>query len=262
MICPNCDNSVKTNETSFQCDACQKHLHAKCIGLSENDVKMTRSKSKSIKLICNSCEKNLNALSDLKSLISNIRAEFTSSLDDLKTTFQQQINDLKSMINNHHQPNPAQPNFEDVVQEVVERQKRSKNVMIYNVPEQPETMSRDERLMSETTDISNILQVASNDVNIANIRLQRLDKFIPGRCRPIKVFLQSEVEVLNIVRGAKNLSTRDIYKNVRLSFDKTPKQLGNLKLLKSQMLERINNGETGLKIRHFNGVPRIIRHLN
>ena len=53
------------------------------------------------------------------------------------------------MINNHHQPKPAQPNFEDVLQEVVERQKQSRNVMIYNVPKQPETMPRNQRLMSE-----------------------------------------------------------------------------------------------------------------
>ena len=131
--------------------------------------------------------------------------------------------------------------------------------MIYNVPQQPETMFRDGRLMSETSDISNILQVASNDVNTANIRLQRLGKFIPGRYRPIKVFLQSEVEVLHIVRGKKKISAPEIlfYKNVRLSFDKTPKQFENLNLLKSQILEKINNGETGLTIRHFNGVPRI-----
>lgn len=41
-----------------------------------------------------------------------------------------------------------------------------------------------------------------------------------------------------------------------LSFDKTPKQLQYQKELKLELEERKNNGETNIKVKHFNGSPK------
>ena len=88
MSCSCCSINIKSNECKVHCDACHKPIHTKCIGLSENDLIITRSKSKSPKTICNSCDKNLAAFSGLKTLISDLRNELSSALDNLKTTLE------------------------------------------------------------------------------------------------------------------------------------------------------------------------------
>ena len=88
MICRICEQIIKSHESNVPCDTCRNPVHHKCVGLSESDIKMTRSKSKSVKIICNSCDKNLSVVSDIKSLTGSLRSEFASSLEDLKNTFQ------------------------------------------------------------------------------------------------------------------------------------------------------------------------------
>ena len=123
-------------------------------------------------------------------------------------------------------------------------------------------MSRDDRSAADMDTVSTILNVADTDSNINNIRVQRLGKYSQGRCRPVKVLLTSEEEVFHFLRGAKNLNNSVQHKTIRMSSDKTPKQLQYLKMLQTQFQERRNNGEEGLRIRHYNGVPLIERHLN
>ena len=149
---------------------------------------------------------------------------------------------------------------EDVVQEVLERQKWSKNVIIFKVPEQPKTMSGAEHPASELRTISEILHITDKDTYVSNLHVQRLGKFYKTRSRPIKI-LSSESEVLNVIRGAKNVANNTPYNNIRLYFDRTPKQREYYKLMRSQLIERTNKGETNFKIKYFNCVPHIVRNL-
>ena len=256
--CGNCSGNIRTNASTIQCDACQSSIHTHCVGggLTEQDITVTRSKSKAFKLVCNSCERNMSFFKDLKMLITDLRAEFTSSIESLKYELEEQINSAKSIIN--QQP-PMSQSFEDVVQEVLERQKRSSNIIVFNVPEHAESIPRSEGLDKDKRFVSEVLNSVDHEYDYANFHCQRLGKFNASRITPIKVFLNSEQDVSNIIRKAKNLITTEQYKNIRLSYDRTPKQLDFYKQLKQEMNDRIRQGETNLKIRYYNGSPRIVR---
>ena len=99
------------------------------------------------------------------------------------------------------------------------------------------------------------------DPNFDNSDLQcfRFEKFQNSHIRPVKVTVKSQQDVLNIIRKATSLNSSDQHKDVRLSFDRTPKQLVLYRQLKQQLEDRIKKGETNLKIRYYNGTPRIVR---
>ena len=98
--CGNCNHNIKASTPNLKCDACQTSLHPHCVadGLTEQELMITRSKSKSIKVVCNSCEHNMSSFRDLKSPLSDLRSEFTASIDNLKRNLQDQIDSVKSTL--------------------------------------------------------------------------------------------------------------------------------------------------------------------
>lgn len=80
--CLNCFLGGKTN---INCNCCQGRLHLSCTGLSENDIKMTKASSKSIKVLCNTCNDKL--FKDLKFLVASIQADFKVTITSLKKEF-------------------------------------------------------------------------------------------------------------------------------------------------------------------------------
>ena len=48
------------------------------------------------------------------------------------------------------------------------------------------------------------------------------------------------------------------FKNIKISFDRTPRQQEVYKQLKAQLNDRLVKGESNLKIRYFNGTPKIV----
>ena len=98
--CGNCSYNIKASTPNLKCDACQTSLHPHCVsdGRTEQELMITRSKSKSIKVVCNSCEHNMSSFRDLKSPLSDLRSEFTASIDNLKRNLQDQIDSVKSTL--------------------------------------------------------------------------------------------------------------------------------------------------------------------
>ncbi|KAJ3653479.1 hypothetical protein Zmor_012728 [Zophobas morio] len=175
---------------------------------------------------------------------------------------QQQIIEIKAVLD-EKQPQSVQgsPILEEVVQEVLERNKRSRNIIIYNVPEQASANnSKDERLENEKTIISEILNVTHNSTDPSEViqSFQRLGRYNKARIRPLRVILRNDTDVLNIIRGTKNLQNHGGFTNIRISFDRTPRQLEMYQQLRQQLETRTASGETNLKIRYVNGTPRIV----
>ncbi|KAJ3666212.1 hypothetical protein Zmor_001665 [Zophobas morio] len=256
--CGNCNIILKSNTAGIHCDACQAPIHIHCVGggLTEQDIKVTRSKSKSIKVVCNTCERNMASFGDLKSLINDLRNEWTTAINNLKLEVQEQINTIQSSLN--EQKSSSTPDFETVVQEVLERQKRGSNIIVYNLPEHPASIPKLERLANDKQNISNLINSLDDTVDTSNPNCFRLGKFSELRARPIKVVLQSEEDVFKLIRKAKNLSTTQEFKNIRIPFDRTPKQQELYNQLKKKLKDRIEQGESNLKIRYRNGTPTIV----
>ena len=55
-----------------------------------------------------------------------------------------------------------------------------------------------------------------------------------------------------------NLIDDSQFKNIKVSFDRIPRQQEVCKQLKGQVNVRLGKGESNLKIRYFNGTPKIV----
>nr|CAH7719388.1 unnamed protein product [Callosobruchus chinensis] len=81
----------------------------------------------------------------------------------------------------------------------------------------------------------------------------RLGKQTGAKIRLIRVTCNIEQQVSDIVRNAGKLMNSRFKNKVFVATDRTPKQLAYFMELKDQLEERMDAGESDLKIRHFNG---------
>ncbi|KAJ3660015.1 hypothetical protein Zmor_011672 [Zophobas morio] len=243
-LCNNCGKA--TNNNHIQCDGCQGYLHLGCVGLSENDIK-------------NNKNTNMSQFKDIKNLIATITSDFDTKLNNLKSQFEVQLMDLKKLID---QPKPdpsskSNDNFEEVVFEVIERQKRKNNIVIFGL-EEP-IRNDGEHTSNDQLEVLNILKEINPNCDGNSLKILRLGRFNKDnpRARPVKVIFNNEFDATYYLKNSKKIKNNARYKNCFVASDKTPRQLEYYKKLKQQLIERKTKGESNLTIRYFNDVPKI-----
>ncbi|KAK9729992.1 hypothetical protein QE152_g15579 [Popillia japonica] len=141
--CANCDKTIKSSASSVHCDGCQSLIHHDCVGLSESDVIRTRARSRSVKVVCNTCNGNMSHYRDFKSLITSLKNEFISTPNDFKMQLNEKFATFKQEINQKLSCNSGQNlGMEDIMEEVHLRHSKQKNVIVFGMPEQPVTLQK------------------------------------------------------------------------------------------------------------------------
>lgn len=258
--CVNCGAICNKLNLSTHCDGCQGVVHLTCVGLSENEFKLTRAKSKSIKVVCNGCNSNMAQFSDIKNLIASLRNEFSSAITQLRNEFNARLESLGPSTGDSA---PSGAELEDVVREVMDRQARRNNLVLFGVPEQSSAQTGEQRGVGDRAVITDILAKVKPGYQFQFQKFHRLGRLnqVAVRPRPLKIVFNEEADVHDIIRNAKILRTIAEHNNVVISYDRTPKQLELYQSLKRELDDRLSKGETNLKIRYRNGVPKIY-HLN
>lgn len=149
-------------------------------------------------------------------------------------------------------PGPGGPNTSyDIVAEVCERQKRAKNVMVFGMNESDKE--------KDTQNIVKLFEflVGNNSVNI--LQLYRIGSRRDDKCRPLKVVLPNESDVLLLIRNASKLKSNPQFAKVYVAFDRTRRQTEEYRVVKSQLDERTKNGEGNIRIRYIHGQPKIVK---
>lgn len=187
--------------------------------------------------------------------------EMGNDVNSLKAAILALQNEIKELKICNYDKNNSVSNtlFEEVTQEVYERQRRRCNIIIFGAGEQPITMSKDERLTAEKKDVEQILKIISPNFDADQLIPRRLGRFEQERSkpRPIKLTLSSEDQVHHFIKQAKNLKNSPQFKHLSVAFDKTPKQIEFHKQLKSQLEDRRKKGEN-LTIKFVHGMPKIV----
>lgn len=207
----------------------------------------------------------------LTSLKDDIDKKFSSLEEKLVSSNQSDVRELKKAIDslqkdlndlkdNKEIRNSDNNMFDDVVQEITERETRKRNLVLFGPTEQHQ-VTTEERMLADKALIADILNTADTPTQNLNLKPIRLGRYSPGKNRPIKVTLESEDQVHMIIKKARELKNVDRFKHISISVDRTPKQIEDYRNVKKAFDERKNNGETNIKIKYINGYPRII-HLN
>lgn len=173
--CVNCGELSKS-KICTQCDGCQGPLHLDCVGLSESDIKFTRAKSKAIKVVCNTCNNNMAQFKDLKALLVSMQNEFAASINSLREDFETRLKALEVGSNSEPRTEPAF-GLEEVVQEVVERQSRKTNIILFGLPEQSMELTSELRANNDCTAVRSVISFLDPALDTSFLRVHRLGRF-------------------------------------------------------------------------------------
>ncbi|CAH0546587.1 unnamed protein product [Brassicogethes aeneus] len=135
---------------------------------------------------------------------------------------------------------------EEIIQEVLQREKRKNNVIIYNVKECNDYNTRE---AEDNVVISRIFNYLN--ITISDIKPIRLGKFSPTaeKPRPVRINFNEESLVHNFIKQVKKLKNMEDFKNINVSLDRTPRQLQLYSSVKLELSNRLANGENNIRIK-------------
>lgn len=237
-----CCNKAGDDNKFVTCSLCKKNYYYSCADLSIAEVKSIKNKT-NINFTCTSCAAIGDNITELKTVIISLQNE---------------IEQLKSAIKNNGSANAESFNYEEIIQEISERNSRKNNLIIYGITEHP-NLSRTDQVERDKNQVQSILEFLSPNIGPSRgnpVRLGRFDA-TKDKPRPVKLSFDSEEWIRLCIRNAPKLKTNNGYKNISVSFDRTPKQMDYYRKLKTELDARVAKGER-LKIKYVRGLPSIV----
>ena len=123
-----------------------------------------------------------------------------------------QVNDLKKELQTKNRIIPQEEvdvvECEDIISELIERQRRASNIIISNIKEPTSANSCENRIEEDKKAVNGIL----NEINIdlSNTNVFRLGKYEPSKTKLLKVVLNNADDAMNILRHKRNISTSSV----------------------------------------------------
>ncbi|XP_050548524.1 uncharacterized protein LOC126910198, partial [Daktulosphaira vitifoliae] len=116
---------------------------------------------------------------------------------------------------------------DDIFSDFIDRQARSKNIILFNVPEIPDNTNN-----SDTSTVNLILQ--NLNLNIKPVTVHRLGKS-NVKTRPLKATFNTASDVFKILGSSRHLKSNQTFNEVRITSDKTPKQREYFQNLRTEL---------------------------
>lgn len=233
MECVTC--KCTTGEPCLFCDSCQRSTHRECTGLNASELKVMDLKGKRLlKFYCEDCQNGIKLIPKLLVKIDKLEG---------------QINDLKKLNDNISDSTVSEN--EDIISEIIDRQSRASNIVIFNVNESKLNSSR-ERNSEDNKTVHTILK--DLDINKDGIKQFRLGKAEPGKNRPIKIILNSPEDAKYVLKNKYNITVP----NIRIYSDQTKAQLQYLRKVKADLQVLIEKGDVNKTIKFFKNKPTIV----
>lgn len=132
--------------------------------------------------------------------------------------------------------------------EIIERVKRSHNILIRGVAE----AECDDRVIAQ------LLDHVDSRANSQRISFSRIGRSNCSRPRPLRVTFSNSSIVSTILRRKNRIHDKPSWKNCTISDDKTPQQMEELAHLRVELKRRRLEGESNIDIKFVRGAPTII----
>lgn len=241
--CSKCTKIINDRSPGLQCVFCEKFFHGKCLSLNKeqlsvfNDVPGTFYK-------CEECRlKNVKQTGD-ENMQYHELLQAIKSLQSLVESMQEELKTLKEKKESE--------NMESIINEISDRQRREKNILIYNL----ETTG-DSNLNSQETDMKKVVDILKSIAPKVTkvINVSRLGKTHSNKPHPLKVQLATKEDVYEILKNKHKLKQMNM--NIQISTDKTYLQRQYFKKILAELSNRKQNGEDNLYIKYINGRPTI-----
>lgn len=249
---PSCSCCEVVDETHkiIDCCICKKRYRIDCVKVSPSEARKIHLNT-GFSWTCKNCLQFGNDLNSVKSIIVSLQDEIKS--------LKQSLLDFQSTSSNP----PSLLDTEKVIQEIADRDRRKVNLMVYGSKESCESKTNKDQISLDVNLANNICSTLG--VNDPTVKVFRLGKFDPtnsNRRRPIKISFASESVVNNILRNVDKLKSNPVFASLSFSRDRTPMQIKIYKDVRTELTNRLNSGESNLRIKYNRGIPSIISSLN
>lgn len=296
--CLVCSKTIRVNSSSIGCYNCKKWFHKNCSNLCDSEFKEylaefrntgkaswkcsecifevsimesaeesdnnDETESTSLSTTSNEIEKNFvkhlapfkHKMDNLAQSVTGIRAEL-SKLAEINKNYAQQQKSLERRISNIENQiiSVKELNIDPnrLIEELNERKKRESEVVILNVPESNKPVGTDRR----QDDIELVTKIIPTRLatSMPDIKLRRLGKPTNGKTRPLLLYTPTPAVAKAILKAKPN---KDMNNNIKFKASLTHTQQHHLNVLRLELEELTNNGETNKTIKYINGVPKII----
>ena len=181
-----------------------------------------------------SVEEIASKISSLSLSNNNLQIEIENTAESISNSTQNRIVPLSP-------PNAAM----GIIDELADRDRRKKNLIIYNLPEPTSKNQSDSDLFTALCS-----SVFNRTVTIT--RSIRLGKKEPNKHRILLLCLEHEEDKLTLLSHSYLLRQNDLHKNALMAPDRTKFEREKHRKLVEELRERHSQGESGLIIR--NGV--------
>lgn len=222
----------------------------------KNDIASIRDEMSEIKHSICKTEQTLKTITTehekMKTDIQNI----TSAAQSMETKIATIESDVLNLKTSSTEPMrmTTEASF-DMLAEITDQTLRKKNIILTGMPE-PQSADYKQRQKQDKDEVLKITKAIIKDCEEPT-KVVRIGKYKPNVNRAVKVCFESEQTVKIILRN------RNKFKDDAITIfpDQTPLQQARFKNLKDQLKHRTENGETNLRIKYINGIPRIISSL-
>lgn len=187
----------------------------------------------------------------IKNLEHKVELELASKLD---------LRSLEDTMKKTQELTPNTPHaitLEPTLTEMQERQQRANNVLLFGVPEISGS-EKEVRVKEELTKITEVLGYCSEG-SLEKIKFYRLGKYLESKVRPIKVTFPTREEAIHVIKNKRKIPEET---KIYIKSDQTVLQREYLKKVVEQLESRRVNGETNIKIKYINHIPKIISFKN
>lgn len=237
-VCSHCNTTTESHKL-VTCSVCKKFFKFSCVDLTSSEARNINVK-KGLTWSCPKCRQIGNDINDLKGLIVQLRDE----IQCFKETRMQA-------------PNLNSCQFEEIIQEIDQRQKRKKNVIIFGSSESgnsvTEMQGQDKQFVSEILVHSDI-----PDININDIQISRLGKPNSNKSRPLRLIMPNEKVVTSFIKSHQKIRRNQKFKKLTIASDKTHMEMEYYHSLKKELKRRQDAGEMNLVIKYRRGIPTIM----
>lgn len=218
-----------------------------------NEIKTTQSKLvssvNSLSEKFGSLNKKVNELSSQINSLSSDNASLKERVDIIETK-------TKSLSTN-----PPIPNINELISEMIDRQSRYKNILLFNLPESNLDSNSTNMDLITVKDILKYLNLESIPTSIFRLG-KPPSTSTPIKPRPLKICFSDQKTVFDIFSTQYKLKSNSSWKDIRFSSDQTKKQQEHMSQLRQELLNRKSNGEPDLTIKYIKGTPTIISSKN
>lgn len=251
MSTTNCFECVKSCsvEEAIQCDGCKRHMCITCSGLTSSEIKVMGLKTKRTMLfLCPPCREGLFQVPTLIKTVAALREDVQKLQQNLSAG-----GGSASTLDRAS----SKPALSDLIEEMEDRETRARNFILIGASESDDLDST-VRIQHDQNLVKKIIDTTASDLDSGEVlKVVRLGKKVDGKTRPIKVVLKSRSSVIKVLKNRGK-----VQRPYKIFNDQTPKQREELRLLREELKQRQDAGETDITIKYYKGNPKIIRTKN